>query len=234
MDLTRHIYGNYWDLNTAAADRLACDKCGCYTLLSTSGIPAIEHTLVYNAVVRGDWMGNEGTFLTTLDYFKRHNRRIVIKPNQGTQGRDVYLCETPLAVENALLTIFTTEPDAVLSPYVEIRTEYRVFCLTGQAFFVYGKTPGESWKHNLAGGAMAFEVTDANLQAQLSDLALRAARCICITFASVDIAQLADGTLKVMEINSGIMANHLLVQLPHLRPTIKNLLAEAMNLLFTR
>ena len=229
---TRHIYGNYWDLNSAAADRLACDKCGCFTLLNASSIPAIEHVLVYNAVVRGEWAGNEGTLLSALAYFEKHNRRVVVKPNQGTQGRDVFLCETPLAVEKALLTIFAAEPDAVLSPYAAIGTEYRVFYLAGRAHFIYGKARGESWKHNLASGATAFELTDTDLQAKLSALAMRAARCIGITFASVDIAQLADGTLAIMEINSGVLANKLLEQLPHLRPIIKDLFAEALERLF--
>jgi glutathione synthase/RimK-type ligase-like ATP-grasp enzyme len=229
---TRHIYGNYWDLNSAAADRLACDKCGCYALLNASGIPAIEHTLVFNPVDRSAWTGDGGTLLSALDYLKEHNHRIVVKPNQGTQGRDVYYCDTPLAVEQALLTIFKTEPDAVISPYAEIGTEYRVFYLAGRAYFMYGKARRDSWKHNLASGAMAFEIFDAKIQAELAKLALRAAQCIGINFASIDVAELADGSLAIMEINSGVMANRLMEQLPHLRGTIKGLYTEAIEQLF--
>jgi len=231
---TRHIYGNYWDLNSAAADRLACDKCGCYTLLNASGIPAIEHVMIFNSLKRGEWAGTEGTLLAALEFFEKHNRRVVVKPNQGTQGRDVFLCETPLAVEQALLTIFATDPDAVISPFATIDTEYRVFYLAGRAHFMYGKARGESWKHNLASGATAFELTDPDLQANLSMLAVRAAQCIGITFASVDIAQLADGSLAIMEINSGVLANRLIEQLPHLRPTIKDLFSEAIDRLFAQ
>ncbi|MCL2364128.1 MAG: ATP-grasp domain-containing protein [Defluviitaleaceae bacterium] len=235
-DQVRRLYGNYWDLNSATADRLACDKCGCYTLLNASGIPAIPHTLVYNAITRGDWAGEEGTLQTALTYFEKHHRRIVVKPNHGTQGRDVYLCETPLALEKALMTIFAHAPDAALSPYVEIGMEYRVFYLAGRAYFMYGKARGDSWKHNLADGATAFELTaesaDALLQAELATLATRAAQCIGINFASIDIAHLTDGSLTIVEINSGVMAVRLLAQLPHLRPTIKNMYAEALDLLF--
>ena len=122
--LTRHIYGNYWDLNSAAADRLACDKAGCFTLLKTSGVPAIEHTLVYNPIHRGAWAEEEGTLQYALTYLEKHNNRIVVKPNQGTQGRDVYYCDAPIEVERALITIFNTEPDATLSPYAEIGKTY--------------------------------------------------------------------------------------------------------------
>jgi glutathione synthase/RimK-type ligase-like ATP-grasp enzyme len=230
---TRHIYGNFWDLNSAAADRLACDKCGCYALLNAAAIPALAHTMVFNAINRGEWAGDDGTLLFALEYFENNKRKIVVKPNKGTQGRDVYLCETPLAVEQALMTIFASEPDAALSPYVSIRTEYRVFYLYGRAYFIYGKKRGKSWKHNLASGATAFEITDTELINALTALALRAAQCIGINFATIDIAKLADGSLAIVEINSGIMANRLLDQLPHLRPTIKGLFTEAIERLFT-
>ncbi|MCL2604510.1 MAG: ATP-grasp domain-containing protein [Defluviitaleaceae bacterium] len=231
---SRHVYGNFWDLNSAAADRLACDKCGCYALLSASGIPALAHTLVFNSINRGEWTGEDGTLLSALEFFEKHKRKIVIKPNKGTQGRDVFLCETPLAVEQALMTIFTTEPDAALSPYVNIRTEYRVFYLAGRAYFIYGKRRGKSWKFNLVSGATAFEVTDMNLIDDLTGMALRAARCIGINFATIDIAKLSDGTLAIVEINSGVMANRLIDQLPHLRPKIKSLFAEAIDRLFSQ
>jgi glutathione synthase/RimK-type ligase-like ATP-grasp enzyme len=231
---TRHICGNFWDLNSAAADRIACDKCGCYTLLNAAGIPAIAHTMVFNAITREEWAGNEGTLLSALEFYEANKRKIVIKPNKGTQGRDVFLCETPLAVEQALMTIFTTESDAALSPFVKIGTEYRVFYLAGRAYFIYGKKRGDSWKHNLASGATAFEVKDQELQAKLTSMALRAAQCIGITFATVDIAVLRDGSLTVVEINSGVLANRLLDQLPHLRPIIKGLFKEALDRLFSQ
>ncbi|MCL2188646.1 MAG: ATP-grasp domain-containing protein [Defluviitaleaceae bacterium] len=229
---TRHVYGNYWDLNSAAADRLACDKCGCYALLNASGVPAIEHTLIYNAAKRAAYTPEEGSFLFALDYLKKHNNRVVVKPNQGTQGRDVFYCDSPLSLEQALLTVFAADPDAVLSPYMEIGTEYRVFYLGGKAHFMYGKARGDSWKHNLASGATAFEFKDAELEDRLSKLALRAAQAIGITFASIDIAEFTDGSLAIMEINSGVMANRLVEQLPHLRPMIKALFAEAIERLF--
>jgi len=230
----RHLYGNYWDLNSAAADHIACDKCGCYILLQAGSVPAIEHTLVFNPLERGEWAGNEGTLASALTYFEKHNRKLVVKPNKGTQGQHVYYCDTALSLERALAEIFATQPDAALSPYVEIGTEYRVFYLAGRAHFMYGKKPVDSWKHNLAAGAAAVELNDPALEERLSYIALRAAQCIGITFASIDIAEDKNGDLLVMEINAGVMANRLLEQHPHLRPTIKGLFAEAVERLFSQ
>ena len=228
----RHIFGPYWDLNSAAADRLACDKAGCYTILSHAGIPAIEHMIMYNPLRWSYLVGESGTMANALAYLKANNNRVVVKPTKGAQGHDVFYCDTPFKLESAMQSIFATEPDVALSPYHEIDTEYRVFYLNGRAHYAYGKTKGEDWRHNLAQGAKAFELTDENLVSQLAGLAVQAANSINISFATVDIAALENGKLAVMEINAGVQAQHLLEQLPHLRPQIKAIYAQAIQAMF--
>ena len=226
----RHIFGPYWDLNSACADRLACDKAGCYTIMHNSGVPAIEHIIIYNPIRWTYLLDENGTMKKALEYLEAH-RKVVVKPNQGAQGRDVCFCETPLALEHAMHSIFTTEPDAALSPYHEIYTEYRVFYLNGRAHFCYGKTKGEDGKHNLSQGAKAFEVNDNSLRGKLAELAVQAARSININFASIDIALLENNALSIMEINAGVQAQHLLEQMPHRRNTVKAIYAEAVELM---
>ena len=228
----RHIFGPYWDINSAAADRLACDKAGCYTMLSHGGVSAIEHIIMYNPLRWTYLLDNTGMMANALVYLKANNNAVVVKPNKGAQGRDVYFCDTPLSLEMAMQTIFITEPDAALSPYYEITTEYRVFYLHGRVYYVYGKTKGDDWKHNLSQGAKAFEVDDGSLRAKLAELAIQAAQCINISFATVDIAALETGELAVMEINAGVQAQHLLEQLPHRRGTIKSMYADAITAMF--
>ncbi|MCL2378229.1 MAG: ATP-grasp domain-containing protein [Defluviitaleaceae bacterium] len=228
----RHIFGPYWDLNSAAADRLACDKAGCYTMLNHSGIPSIEHKIMYNPLRWSYLLDESGTMANALAYFEANNRKVVVKPNKGAQGRDVFFCDTALALETAMQTIFTTEPDIALCPYHEIYTEYRVFYLNGRACYVYGKTKGDDWKHNLSQGAKAFEINDGNLRAKLAELAIQAAKCININFATIDIAALEKWELAVMEINSGVQAQYLLQQLPHRRQTIKSIYSDAIAAMF--
>jgi len=229
---TRHIFGPYWDINSAAADRLACDKAGCFTILSNCGVAAIEHKLFYNPLQRAYLLAYEGTMQNALAYFEANNCKVVAKPNNGAQGRDVYYCDSPMLLEHAIHTIFTTEPDVALCPYFPIYTEYRVFYLNGDTHYCYGKTKGESWKHNLSQGAKAFEVTDSSLQEQLSALAMQAAKAIDINFATIDIALLENKELAILEINSGVQAQHLLEQIPHRRKTIKDIYAKAIASMF--
>lgn len=228
-DENAHIFGSYWDINSAAADRIACDKTACFLLLSRGGIPAVSHELF--SALRGE---TAASWARAEEFFDTH-KKVVIKPNNGTKGMDIFLCDNLPALEAAASEIFTKYHDAALSPFVEIGNEYRVFFLCGQALFVYGKTRGDSrsWQHNLSKGALAFEVADdADNCDAIKNLAIRAADCIGINFATIDIAVLSDGSLAVMEINSGVQARQLLEQLPHLRPTIKGIYAEAIRAMF--
>ena len=230
--ITRHIFGPYWDINSASADRLACDKAGCYTILSNCKVPSIEHKLFFNPLQRAYLLADEGTMQNALAYFEANNNQVVVKPNQGAQGRDVYFCDSPRTLEHAIQTIFITDPDVSLCPYYAIYTEYRVFYLKGRVHFIYGKTKGETWKHNLAQGAKAFDVNDSGLKAKLAELAIRAAKSIEINFATIDVASLENNELVVMEVNSGVQAQLLLEQMPHRRETIKGIYSEAIGAMF--
>lgn len=228
----RHIFGSYWDINSAASDRIACDKTACSSLLKKSEIPAIEHKLLCNPLRYIGWAGKDSTWVRALNFFKKHDSKVVLKPNQGTKGEDIYLCETIPVLEAAAHAIFTKHFDAALSPYNEIETEYRVFYLNGNCRFVYGKAKGYTWQHNLNQGAVAFETSDPTKLAQLEKLATQAANGIGITFATIDIAESLSSGLAIMEINSGVQARQLLEQLPHLRPVIKNIYKDAIQMLF--
>ena len=227
---SQHIFGPYWDINSAAADRIACDKTACSLLLSRSGIPAIPHEILCNPLRKAGFAGKDGVWLRAVNFLREH-KRVVLKPNQGTKGQDIFLCETPVQLETAVSAIFQNYPDAAISPYHEIETEYRVFFVNGNCRLVYGKKKGITWQHNLSQGATAFELSENNEKIpSLKNLATRAANCINIAFATIDIAESPRGELLVMEINSGVQALQLLEQLPHLRPVIKNIYTEAVEL----
>jgi len=232
---TRHILGALWDINTAAADRIATDKCACYTILAGQNIPAIPHLLLNNPLLRRAWQestSDTGVWAEALTHYENFGKKIVLKPNQGSKGLDVYFCQSVPAMEAALHIIFAANPAAAICPLCEVAAEYRVFFLDGICHFTYGKQAGESGKHNLSQGATAFEVTDPQLIAQLYTLAARAAKAINIKFATIDIAQTSSGQLTIMEINSGVQANQLLQQLPQVTGTIKKLYTQAAKIMF--
>jgi glutathione synthase/RimK-type ligase-like ATP-grasp enzyme len=230
---TRHIIGRHFDVNPAAADRIACDKYACYTVLNSAGIPAFEHALFFNPLRRAHLI--RGGEFERAESFLRQHKKIVVKPNAGWQGRDVFLCGTSKELENALCVIFQSEPDACLCPFYEYEYEYRVFYVDGICRFAYGKArPPHEWRHNLSNGASAFEITDEALRGRVEALAARAARQIGIAFATVDIARLNgdNDSLSVVEINSGITANKFLEQKPGYWRQIKKIYSEAIGRMF--
>lgn len=229
-EIIRTVYGPFWDINNAAADKIACDKCACYAMLNESGVPAIEHQLLSHPIRRFGFTGESGVWTNALNFFNRH-KVIVVKPNNGSNGREIHLCNTVQTLELAVQEIFETSPDVAISPFYKIKTEYRVFYLNGECYLIYGKSPSpDDWRHNLSQGATAFEVIGE--KQALENLAKRAANAIGITFASVDIAELEDGKIVVMEINSGVQARQMLQQLPHLRDQVKNIYATAIKSMF--
>ena len=228
---TRNIAGPYWDINSAASDRIACDKFGCYTVLNGAEIPAIPHQLFFNPTRRGEWIGENGSWTRILEYFRTHGE-VVAKNNEGWGGLDVYHCTTALELEKAVSKIFQHQPNVTLSPFKDIKTEYRIFYLNGKTPFAYGKAKGEDWKFNLAQGATAFLIKNYSLKKSLEELAKKAAHTIGITFATVDIAQMKSGKLAVMEINAGVQARFLVDQMPELRKKIKSIYTEAILHMF--
>jgi len=228
--VSRHIYGGFWDLNSAAADRIACDKTACFQILELGEVPAIPHYLLSNPFLR-DGFTESGQAAKLVALFDTHGKA-VLKPNQGTKGQDIFMCNTLDEAHSAASAIFAKGIDVAVSPYFDIEDEYRVFFLNGEPRFAYGKSRiGANFQHNLSQGAKAYEIADPALTANLYALATHAATCTGITFASVDIARLPCGKLSVMEINSGVQTTQLLQQLPHLRPVFKGIYADALRLL---
>jgi len=159
----RTIYGPYWAINSAASDRIACDKCGCYALLNESGVPAIPHFLLSHPVKRYGWTGDSGIWSQAIKLLNTH-KTVVVKPNQGSNGNGVQLCENINQLEAAVHSLFAAGADVAVSPFYKIKNEYRVFFLNGECHFAYGKTKNpDDWRHNLSQGATAFELTEQAL-----------------------------------------------------------------------
>jgi len=234
-DATRHVLWSNWDINHAAADRVACDKCACYTVLDHCDVQAIPHHLLKHPFRRQGWTGEKGTWTQALGYFDSYNQKVVLKPNLGTNGQNIYYCDTLQTLEAAAHAIFETSPDIALSPFYKIKTEYRVFYVNDDCPLVYGKQPSDdNWRHNLSQGATAFELVDEDKLNKLKALAVRAAKAISINFATIDITELENGELAIMEINSGVQARQLLEQKPHLYPVVKDIYAAAIQGMFAK
>jgi len=135
----RHIVGRNFDLNTETGSIIAGDKYACYEVLKNNGIPAAEHMMLFNPLQRAALIDENGIWTKAVDYFNANQGKIVVKPNRGWQGRNVFLCESLKDLEAAIQLIFQDEPNLCLCPFYSIENEYRIFYAGGSCLFVYGK-----------------------------------------------------------------------------------------------
>lgn len=89
-----------------------------------------------------------------------------------------------------------------------------------------------SWKHNLSGGAKPNVLKKGKLYEQIEQLAIRAGKAMNINFATIDIIETADGSLYVLEINSGIGATIFTELVDGGAEIIKDIYRQAVKKLF--
>lgn len=230
------ITGNRFDLNPAASGAIADDKVSTYEVLHNSNVPSIPHDLVYNpGFIYGDISPNfpispSDRYLNSLHY------PVVIKPNHGSRGRDVYLCRTPAEAKPRLDSLLHTDETICISPYFPAEFEYRCFFLDGEVLLIYGKKrdKNDSFHHNLSHGATPVLIDQSSeLYKKLETLAIRAGHAIGIRFATVDILVGPGEEAKVLEINAGVTTTIFAEKAANGYELSKNIYREALKHLFS-
>jgi glutathione synthase/RimK-type ligase-like ATP-grasp enzyme len=74
-----------------------------------------------------------------LRLLAQHPQGLVVKPNEGTSGKSVFLVSSRPALELAVNRIFASHASLGISPYLEIEDEVRVVLLDDAPLVVYGK-----------------------------------------------------------------------------------------------
>src|SRR6202012_3040953 len=88
-DIRRCAFGYDIGLNSAVAHRLANDKAAAAEMLAVSGVPCIPHTLFLSPEMN-EYVSKPGSWQAMLDLLKRHERGLVVNPNEGTTGASVF------------------------------------------------------------------------------------------------------------------------------------------------
>lgn len=202
---THFIIGNRFELNSASCGSIADDKVATFEILKSEKIPAVSHFLIYNPA-----FSKSGEENPLDEIFNKRKYPVVVKPNEGSHGRGVSLCKTPVEAIEALKKLFLTEKSVAVSEFFPSKFEYRCFFLNGEIILIYQKNRQDGeWRHNLSKGATP-KIIDkkSEIFKRLSTLAANAGRAIRISFATIDILESeASNELKVLEINQGVSAS---------------------------
>lgn len=192
---SRRIIGFGSDLNDAVADRIGNNKTAQYVLLDDQRVPAVEHHPVKRADL--DKLHSDLGFIANSPAF-------VLKPIDGAGGQDVELKPN---LEAVIETIEKSPAklDLVISPWLDIVSEKRIVMLDNQPLIAYDKTQPAIIHglkmFNLNQGAIPVNFIPSD---QELVLAQKARQACGLRLCSIDIATLADGQQKIMEINSGV------------------------------
>ncbi len=135
----RHFaFGYDLGLNSAMAHRIANDKAATSEVLALCGVPCIPHHIFLSPELRARVSG-PGAWEAMLRLLADHPGGLVVKPNEGTSGRSVFMVKTKPQLELAASRIFSSHPALAISPYVEIEDEVRAVMLDRRPLVVYGK-----------------------------------------------------------------------------------------------
>jgi glutathione synthase/RimK-type ligase-like ATP-grasp enzyme len=171
----RLAFGYDLGLNSAVAHRIANDKTATSELLALSGIASVPHTLFLGPRLNAHFPP-AGSWQAMLDLLAEHPKGLVVKPNEGTSGRSVFLVTSKPKLELAVHRIFASHPSLAISPYLDIEDEIRVVLLDQEPLVVYSKSrpsvvgDGERSLIELAVATMAVEQRAGILRGMADDL----------------------------------------------------------------
>ena len=135
----RHFaFGYDVGLNSAIAHRIANDKSATAEVLDMSGVPCVPHTLFLNPQLN-EYIAATGSWEAMLTLLRQNPQGIVVKPNEGTSGRSVFLVTAKPALELAVHKIFSSGLSLAISPYLIVVDEVRVVLIDDAPAVVYSK-----------------------------------------------------------------------------------------------
>ncbi|MBR2240688.1 MAG: hypothetical protein IJ890_04865 [Clostridia bacterium] len=117
-NINKFLVGYKFDLNSQATAEICNDKYALYAVLNSEGIPVIEYNILFK---------NEHHKLQK--YFDKYNQNVVLKPNNGTCGNNVFHISNFKELEDEYNKLTNQCYSVDICPFYEIESEYRVIYL---------------------------------------------------------------------------------------------------------
>ena len=136
--ITVPIWSRRFSLNSAPTARIIDSKWVCSALLELNHVPSVQHKQLSNPSSQSYQKQAKSNQTICEDLLQQHGG-VVIKPNDAYEGKGVCACFSSKEVESALLKGFQQYSTLVVSPFIDICSEYRVFYLAGTCLLAYKK-----------------------------------------------------------------------------------------------
>lgn len=127
------IYDNIFEENNSVTYKILKDKAAVYEILSKDKIPAVEH-FYFNP------QNNElDEFYTIANTLLKKYKKLVLKYNEGMSGNCVFLVDNEKDLKEKSNLILDRYSAITISPFYEIKHEYRVIFLNNEIKLIFDK-----------------------------------------------------------------------------------------------
>lgn len=135
-NITKCISGYRFSLNDHALGSVIDDKYAFYDLCKLKDLPIIKHNILFNPNSK---LGNN-TMNLLKKFFIKYNKDVVIKPNLGTEGTDVYHITDYDNLVEITNELFKNNFSISICPFYKIDNEYRVVVLNNKVKLIFEKS----------------------------------------------------------------------------------------------
>lgn len=229
-----HIVRNNFDLNPSSCMDIVNDKFATFEVLKENKVPSLEYNVIFNPKTRSEYSKDLKNEVNKL--FNKYNKKIVLKTNYSSEGLGVFLFEKEEELLEKVKYLFFVEKENCLNicPFENIENEYRAVFLDGEILFLYKKIKAKnSWKHNLANGAIPVQITEQDKdRKEILDIAKLAGKVVNARFVTVDISKTEDGRIFVMEINGSVCMSRFANMFPNGYKITKSIYEKAIDKMF--
>lgn len=126
---TRYFVGYKADLNRSAVSNLFDDKYGLFAVLKKKNIPVCDHIILFKNY----------DHKIVEDYYLANNYKLVVKDNMGSCGTGVFKSSSLEDIYQLIDNILESSFSVCISPFYDIKAEYRLINIKGEAKVIYGK-----------------------------------------------------------------------------------------------
>lgn len=135
---THYIWSRRFDVNSAISAKIADNKFETYKVLDSHCIPVaecIKMTRLFTTEYNSSLYSN---FCVCKEMLDKHTA-VVIKPNSSYEGYGVFKCTSEKQIEEALITLYSKYKYIVVSPFINVKSEYRAIFFKGEILLIYKK-----------------------------------------------------------------------------------------------
>lgn len=134
----RIIWGKKFEINSVISARIADNKSSTYEVLKQNDIPCVSHKRYMCHYKNGSCYLDKDSLENIYCDLERYHE-IVLKPENGYEGTDVYRCSCVEDISQIFKKFQKPYSYICSSPFYYVKAEYRTICLNGKALLSYQK-----------------------------------------------------------------------------------------------